>query len=84
MYAPVSHASCRCVSASHIIVLLVLRTQYDNMAFHVLESAQDRMQRVVSELETLSMTATLLAKTENDTWPFVTLPDFQVRLYYDD
>jgi hypothetical protein len=56
------------------------RAQYDESAFTVLTSFEDIAAQQLAAIGSLSVAATLYARSQpNTTWPFVTLNDFQQR-----
>jgi len=54
-------------------------TVFADSAFQVMESFHDTLEQSMLSLDALSVSITSLAKATNQTFPFVTIPDFEVR-----
>ena len=54
-------------------------TQFENNAFKVIESFHDLVEASLGAIDTMSVSFTSFAIRENLTFPFVTLPDFELR-----
>jgi len=54
-------------------------TVFADSAFQVMESFHDTLEQSMLSLDALSVTITSLAQATNQTFPFVTIPDFEVR-----
>jgi hypothetical protein len=54
-------------------------TQFETSAFKVIESFHDLVEASLVTIDTMSISFTSFAIRENLTFPFVTLPDFELR-----
>jgi len=54
-------------------------TQFDDSAFKVVEAFSQIVEGTLGAIDTMSASITSCARQENRTFPFVTVPDFEVR-----
>jgi hypothetical protein len=56
------------------------QTQFDDDAIKILQTVANTIESILSASDNLAVLSVSFARATNQTWPFVTLPDFPVRI----